>query len=285
MPELPEVETVRLSLMPHIIGKKIIRVDIRHKKTVSKTSDFSNKLAGLTFKDIDRIGKLLIFSFEETDLCLCGHLKMTGQFMWQSETAKAGGGHSLTKRDFYLPHKHTRVIFRLSDGSALYFNDLRLFGYLDLVKPDDLAKIKSGYGIEPGQPNFRLETFKNLFIKRKTNLKALLLNQNLIAGLGNIYCDEVCFASGISPRRQTDKITAKEQKKLFESCKKIIKKAIKYGGTTFRDYNDANGNKGNFIDHLRVYGRGGKPCLKCGAAIKKIRWAGRGTHFCPKCQR
>lgn len=212
---------------------------------------------------------------------------MTGQFLFQDNEKTIGGGHSLTPGTLpELPHKHTHVIFNFTNNTHLFFNDMRQFGYLDLVTPKQLETIiERSYGIEPLTDEFTLENFKKIFIGRKTNLKALLLNQKLIAGLGNIYVDEICYACQIRPDRLASKITTKEQEKLFQATQDIIKKAIDCGGTTFQYYTDARGVHGNFKDHLQVFGKKGEPCPNTGYLIEKTRVAGRGTHFSPQWQK
>jgi formamidopyrimidine-DNA glycosylase len=187
MPELPEVETVRRSLEPHIVGKTIKYVEILHPKLSRDTPTIAKDLIGLTFAPTDRIGKLLIFPFSNDERNLLIHLKMTGQLLYQDSlvygaglpaeaSAKAGGGHTLSESDLTLPNRHTRAVMTLDNQSTLFFNDMRLFGYVKLVSPDQLQTIKGKYGIEPGQPNYILENFIAIFKKRTTTIKALLLN-------------------------------------------------------------------------------------------------------------
>ncbi len=286
MPELPEVESVRLSLLPHILDKRITEVEVRHVKTVRSDHRLVEFLTGKKITGIRRYGKLLVFDLNNSEYVLCVHLKMTGQFMYEGKNTKVGGGHSLSKNHAEDPHKHTRVVIRFSDLSTLYFNDLRLFGYFKLVETDQMKPIIEGYGIEPGTASFTWAAFKKIFEKRNTNLKALLLNQAVIAGLGNIYVDEVCFDAGVKPQRNVKKLTEEETKKLFKACERIIADAIKSGGTTFQYYNDANGKQGSYRQKLKVFGRQGQQCLRCKKGIiKKVKWAGRGTHFCPNCQK
>ncbi len=285
MPELPEVETVRRSLKPHIVGKRIESVEVFHPKTVRFTPDFVQKLQNQTFGPIRRRAKLLMFSFEKMEEVMCAHLKMTGQFFYQKESFMDGGGHSLTDSSLFLPHKHTRVIFSLDDGSKLYFNDMRLFGYLKLVDRSELERVEAGYGIEPLTEGWNWDSFDRVFHNRKTNVKALLLNQSLVAGLGNIYVDEVCHLAGVRPNRLASSLSVEEKKKLFEGCEEILDRAVKLGGTTFQYYRDADGQRGKFSDELKVFAREGELCLRCSKEmISKIRVAGRGTHFCKTCQ-
>ena len=291
MPELPEVETIRRDLST-LLGKKIIALEILTPKTASHSAAFFKKtLVNQKLIRIDRRGKLLILVMQNGFFLLV-HLKMTGQLIFQSKTKKIVGGHSLVEGSYEksvggeLPNKHTRAIFYFSGGGVLFFNDLRKFGYLKLVKKDELDEIlKKNYGPEPLTKSFSLENVKNILKNKKTNIKATLLNQKLIAGLGNIYVDEVLFASKIIPIRVTSYLKLLEVERLVKETNKIIKKAVEYRGTTFSNYVDSNGKKGNFSKFLKVYGRGGKACLNCGNIISKIKLVGRGTHYCSNCQK
>lgn len=286
MPELPEVESVRKSLLPFLADKEISHIEIRKNKIV-RAEHFESILKGAIFADPQRRAKLLIFPFKNREEIMIGHLKMTGQFLYQDDKNTVGGGHSLTPGNLpSLPHKHTHVIFHFTDQTHLFFNDMRQFGYLDLVTPTQLATIiERSYGIEPLTDEFTLENFKKIFIGRKTNIKALLLNQKLIAGLGNIYVDEICYACQIRPDRLANKVSINEQKMLFQATQDIIKKAIDCGGTTFQYYTDARGVHGNFKDHLQVFGKTGLPCPNTSCPIEKSRVAGRGTHWSPNWQK
>jgi formamidopyrimidine-DNA glycosylase len=291
MPEMPEVETIRRDLSA-LLGKKITALKILSPKSASHSAAFFEKsLLGNKLIKVDRRGKLLILSISN-GLFLLIHLKMTGQLIYQSKNLKVVGGHSLSSGSYEksvggkLPNKHTRAIFNFSSGGVLYFNDLRKFGYLKLVKKDELEKIlKNNYGPEPLSSEFTAEKLKKIFKTRKTNIKAVLLNQKLISGLGNIYVDEALFAAKIRPTRPANKIKPKEIERLVKETNKLIKFAIKHRGTTFSNYVDSKGKKGNFSQFLKVYGRGKEKCLVCGNPIIKIKIAGRGTHYCQNCQK
>jgi formamidopyrimidine-DNA glycosylase len=193
MPELPEVETIRKDLLENIKSNKIKDIFISPKAKINKTKKFfSNFLINKKVKNIDRIGKLIIFDFNEKYFLLI-HLKMTGQLIFKNNKKIIGGGHSEKKIDFDLPNSSTRIIITFGNNSKLFFNDTRRFGYFKLVDKKELEKEKSKFGLEPLQANFIYKDFKKLFENKKTNLKAFLLNQKNIAGLGNIYTDEVCF--------------------------------------------------------------------------------------------
>lgn len=286
MPELPEVETIRQDLRRKILHKKITDVQILHTKVVGgKPALVSKHLIGKNFSEIGRVGKLLIGELSNDHAYLLIHLKMTGQLVYRIGDKIFAGGHSLNKMQTELPDKHTQVIITFADDSKLFFNDQRRFGYVRIVRPDELESIKAAYGLEPLTPAWTFEAFQKQVQGRKTLLKAFLLNQSLIAGIGNIYADEIAYDAKISPTRRLNKLTHQELKKIFVSSEKILTKAITFRGTTFNNYVDSDGNTGNFTSHLKVYERAGEHCKRClRATIKKIRVAGRGTYFCPTCQ-
>jgi len=286
MPELPEVETIRKDLSRLIVNKKIVSIEINLKRIIKpNTKVFSGTLKNNKFAQIERIGKLLIFKLADHKKYLLVHLKMTGQLIYQKNKKIIPGGHSDKSSIENLPNKFTRVIFNFFDGGKLFFNDARTFGYLKIVGKEELEIIKNKFGIEPMTENFKLEDFEKIIKSRKTNIKAVLLNQQLISGIGNIYADEILFLAKVKPDRVASKLTKKEIKNIFEATGKIIRNAIKYRGTTFNDYLDANGNKGNFVKFLKVYQKEGERCLVCSSLIKKTKVAGRGTRYCPHCQK
>jgi formamidopyrimidine-DNA glycosylase len=182
--------------------------------------------------------------------------------------------------------RFTRVIFTFTDGSKLFFNDLRKFGWIKIVSETDLPKIFSGTGVEPLSKDFTLKKFKEILTRYpKRKIKSLLLDQTLIAGLGNIYVDESCFLAGILPTRIVRSLTSNKIKKLHQSIIAVLKLAISKKGTSARDYVRANGQPGSFVPYLNVYGRAKEKCKICGTKISKIKLNGRGTHFCAHCQK
>ena len=287
MPELPEVETVRLQLKHKVIDKTIDTVEVFHQKTIAHDKTFGTKLKGATIDDIVRVGKLLIFSFKnEPNRFLLAHLKMTGQFFFvDKKGGVVGGGHSMTAADRILPGRHTRVAFHFTDDSTLYFNDMRLFGYTKLANAKEVAEARTGFGPEPIDPDFDGDWFQKILRTRKTSVKAALLNQSFIAGLGNIYVDEALWRAKVKPMRRADILTKKEALEIATHAGEVMNESIKVGGTTFQHFVDADGNKGNFTNHLQVFGKQKTPCPRCDAIILKTKTAGRGTHYCPKCQK
>jgi formamidopyrimidine-DNA glycosylase len=287
MPELPEVETVRLQLLHKVRSKTIASAEIYHPKTSGFDNTLPTRLAGRTIEHIDRVGKLLIVSFvDEADLFLLAHLKMTGQFFYRDATGVSGGGHSMTAADTHgLPNKHTRTALYFTDHSSLFFNDMRLFGYTKLADAKTVTVARAGFGPEPIDPEFDLDWFASTLKRRKTPVKAALLDQSFVAGLGNIYVDEALWRAQVRPTRRADRITKKEAVILGQAAGDVMRESIAVGGTTFQHFVDTSGENGNFTDYLKVFGKQNKPCERCGTIIKKIRCAGRGTHFCPGCQR
>ncbi len=287
MPELPEVETVRLQLLYKVLNKPIAKVKVFNPKTVANNAKFPSILKGKSFAHVDRIGKLLIFSFAgEQSLFLLTHLKMTGQFFYQDKGAIQGGGHTMSESDLRnLPNKHTRVAIYFADDSALFFNDMRKFGYMHLADAEAVARAKSRFGQELIDPNFDNESFFNAIQKRKTPIKATLLDQTFVAGLGNIYVDEALFIAKVRPDRITNLVTKKEALAIAKASNAVMSKSIEVGGTTFQSFADTNGHIGNYKSFLKVFGKQNTPCAKCKTMIVKTRVAGRGTHFCPTCQK
>ncbi len=286
MPELPEVETVRLQLLHKIKNKTITDVVVLQQKSVANNPAFASKLKQKTITDIDRTGKLLIISFHgENDLFLLAHLKMTGQFFFVGgDGAVIGGGHEVTAADYHLPHRHTRIVFHFSDQSTLFFNDMRLFGYVKIATAQEVAKVRAKFGPEPIADAFDCTWFANILKAKHRTIKALLLDQSFIAGLVNIYVDYALWRAHIRPTRKSDKITRQEAAALGAAARNVLRESIAVGGTTFQHFKDTGGKNGNFTDYLKVFGQHGKTCTRCGAIIKKIRCAGRGTHYCPSCQ-
>ncbi|MCX6797988.1 MAG: bifunctional DNA-formamidopyrimidine glycosylase/DNA-(apurinic or apyrimidinic site) lyase [Candidatus Falkowbacteria bacterium] len=300
MPELPEVETIRRDLEVKIVGHRIKDLKILSVKTVALApAVFYKNLIGQRISKVLRRAKLLIIRLEPSNKYLLVHLKMTGQLIYKVKNKLIVGGHSSgnyrsggrnvdaddSKNLNDLPNKHTRVIFTFTNSSQLFFNDLRKFGYLKLVTELELEGIvRNSYGIEPLTKEFSLINFSQALKGKKTNIKAALLNQKNIAGLGNIYVDESLFAARINPKRRADSLKPGELKVLWLAITKIIKRAVEYRGTTFNNYVDSAGRQGNFFKLLKIYGRGGEKCPRCHNPIKKIKLAGRGTHYCPVCQ-
>lgn len=285
MPELPEVETIKNDLRRKIIGKKITEVEARSGKTIrGEKKKFIGILRGNRFGGIERIGKLLIFALGDGKNFLLVHLKMTGQLVFISGKEIIAGGHSFSAR-FPLPNKYSRVIFGFEKGEKLFFNDMRRFGYMEIVGKNGLEMVKNKYGIEPLSKEFKPEKLKEIFKNRRAPVKAALMNQKLIAGIGNIYADEILFAARVMPDRKAASLKDGEVKDIFSASRNILKKAVKRRGTTVSDYVDTSGGQGGFSKFLKVYGRRGEKCYRCARTVKSMKIAGRSANFCDKCQK
>ncbi len=288
MPELPEVETIKRDLQDKIVGQVVSRIDIRDPKL--GTGDNFACLKGKTLKSLDRKSKILIFDFDDHNSLMI-HLKMTGQLVYSNSEELLAGGHSLDQSDLKkgiggeLPNKHTRAIICFESGDNLFFNDLRRFGYMKLLGPEEKKGKLEALGPEPLSKDFDPDSFRKILKKRKVAIKKLLLDQKVVSGLGNIYVDEVLFEARISPERLSCKISTQEAERLWSAIRKVLELGLRHRGTTFNNYVDGSGKKGNFSKFLKVYGREGESCPGCGGVVKKINLAGRGTHFCPACQK
>ena len=273
MPELPEVETVRRSLEYVLIGKQIQDIKILYPRIIRRPEDveeFKFLLIGQKIESIGRRGKYLLFHLNE--YTLISHLRMEGKYMFTT--------NPLDPID-----KHTHIIFSFTDGTELRYRDVRKFGTMDVVakyKETEIEAIQK-LGQEPIDPHFDEELFRRAIQKRTAPIKQLLLNQEIVSGLGNIYVDDSLALSKIHPLRPGNSLTDEEISQLILAMRQVLEKAIEKGGSTIRSFETFYG-RGSMQDHLIVYGRTGKPCYVCGRLIEKIRVAGRGTHYCPHCQ-
>lgn len=283
MPELPEVETIKLQLEKILKNKTITSVTLNLPKQVKGDKNiFLKYVIGAKIKKITRRAKMLIMELDNK-YYLIFHLKMTGQLVYQNKQGKKiGGGHPLKEID--LPHKHSHIILNFTGQAQLFFNDIRQFGWLKLVDKKELEKILADFGPEPLAKDFNFKRFLEIFSHKKKAIKPLLMEQNLLAGVGNIYAIEACYCAGILPTRPANKIKQEEYKKLYQCLRKILQLAIKKNGTSSANYVDAFGNQGQMNRYLQVYGQAGEKCIKCKSIIKNIKQSGRTTSYCSKCQ-
>lgn len=286
MPELPEVETIVRDLALNLSGLKIKSSRLLYDKAINlDLKDWRKRLLGQKIIKVWRRGKQIILSLDSGDFLVI-HLKMTGQLIWQKNHKLIVGGHPIIGAGQTLPNKFSRVIFSFNDGSQLFFNDVRKFGWLKLLTADELAKKFTNLGIEPLSRGFDGQKLKTVLKnKAKSKIKLALLDQSRVVGIGNIYADEALWLSRLKPDRRVSDLKDREWQSLAVAIKKILRLSIKYRGTSFSDYRDASGAKGNFISHLKVYGRAGQSCYNCQGIIKKFKLGGRGTHWCERCQR
>lgn len=286
MPELPEVETVRAGLSRLILGKVVKRVDSDNPKSFpNSNTEVSEFLLGASVADVRRRAKVLMIDLS-TGYTLVIHLKMTGQLVYVGKE-RFGAGHPSDSLIDSLPDKSTRVQFEFNDGTHLYFNDQRKFGWVKLIPtlevPNMSFMIK--VGPEPLEPDFSLADFTKRFERRqRTNIKAAILDQTVIAGIGNIYADESLWSARIHPQRLVSSISPAEFSELYKDVRYVMNLSIEKGGSTNRNYVNAEGKKGSYMDFARVFRREGQACPRCGTEIIKLRVAGRGTHICPQCQ-
>ncbi|CAK8053560.1 bifunctional DNA-formamidopyrimidine glycosylase/DNA-(apurinic or apyrimidinic site) lyase [Eupransor demetentiae] len=271
MPELPEVETVRRGLNIQVKGATIQEVEVPYPKVVqSSLQDFKKDLIGATITEVDRRGKYLLFQFSNNKT-MVSHLRMEGQYSVEPLGAE--------------PHKHTEVIFKLTDERQLMYNDTRRFGRMTLADSDEIIQevpTLAELGPEPTEEDLHLGYMVKIFGKSHRQIKPFLLDQSKIAGLGNIYVDEVLWQTKIHPETLTDQLTRKQLEELRENIIAEIKKAIANHGTTVHSFSNVFGKVGEFQNQLDVYGRAGKPCRRCGETLIKMKVAQRGTTICPR---
>ncbi|MDO3408872.1 DNA-formamidopyrimidine glycosylase [Saccharibacillus sp. CPCC 101409] len=274
MPELPEVETVKRTLNKLVAGKTIERVTVSLPRIVRRPDDpalFAALLEGHTISSIERSGKFLRFNLD--GWVIVSHLRMEGRYgVYDSDDPV---------------EKHTHVIFHFTDGTELRYRDVRQFGTMDLLPSGEefagapLHKL----GLEPLAESFTPEALGGKLAGKKTRLKTVLLNQEVVAGIGNIYVDETLFRAGLHPERAAGGLTEDELRRLHRCIVDILTEAVAAGGSSVKSYVNGQGESGSFQDQHRIYGRKGQPCHNCGMPIERIVVGGRGTHYCPQCQK
>lgn len=306
MPELPEVENLRMGLEKAILGQKVLKVEVRKPKLVSgngtlrkasnkKVQDFELGIKGEKFIAVERRAKNLIFKLSQ-DKIIIAHLKMTGQFVYKPKVGnkKVVGGHPIEISEKTLPNKHSHIIFTLQNG-MLYYNDTRMFGYV-LYYPSAEAFEKENhfekYGKEPLDKTFTTKYFTEALKNKKGHakgragkIKTILLNQDIVTGVGNIYADESLFESGILPTRSASSLNKSEIEKLHTAIIRIMKRATKVGGSSVATYRLLDNSQGNYAREHKVYGKAGQNCTKCNKPLLKILIQTRTTVFCPNCQK
>lgn len=288
MPELPEVETIRRGLgkiLPAKIVESAYQIE-SPKSFPNPASEVRKFLIGSEIIAVRRRAKVLMIDLS-SKYSLVIHLKMTGQLIYIGKE-RWGGGHPTDSFVGELPDRSTRVVIKFTDDSVLYFNDQRKFGWVRLMPTiliPDLDFMKK-VGPEPLEDEFTANDFiKRIRRRQNTTIKAAILDQTILAGVGNIYADESLWGAKIHPATRVRDVSDAKLKALLREIKYVMQLAIDNGGSTYSNYVNASGEKGNYlVDFARVFRREGQVCLKCGTEIKKIRVASRGTHFCPKCQ-
>lgn len=271
LPELPEVETVRRGLNRLVKGKVIEKVKVTYASMIKTgVAAFCQDLIGQEILDVDRRGKYLLIYL--TDHVLISHLRMEGKYNFFPDQVPA--------------KKHFHAFFTFSDGSTLVYQDVRKFGTMELLGKADVEAyfISRKIGSEPTEEDFDLEEFAKKLAKSRKPIKSHLLDQSLVAGLGNIYVDEVLFRAQVHPAQTSNHLSAEQVADLRQATIAVLQLGIEKGGSTIRTYKNALGMDGTMQDYLQVYGKTGQACPRCQTEIVKIQLGGRGTHFCPKCQ-
>jgi len=288
VPELPEVETVKRGLNKLIIGRKITSVKSDNPKSFPNSQvDVRSFIINAKITCVRRRAKVLLIDLS-TNYTLVIHLKMTGQLVFVTKANRFGAGHPNDSLIGLLPDKSTRVTFDFGDGSYLFFNDQRKFGWVRLVPTPEVPNIDfmKKVGPEPLDDDFTALQFAERFKRRsRTTIKAAILDQTVIAGVGNIYADESLWGAKIHPAKIVGDLSFSKFKHLFNEVRYVMNLSIEKGGSTNRNYVNAEGKKGSYMDFARVFRQEGLPCPRCGTEIIKIKVASRGTHICPKCQR
>ena len=272
MPELPEVETVRRTLENFILNKKIEDIKILYPKIIDDDQEeFVQTLKNKTFTEIDRVGKYLIFKLE--DVAFISHLRMEGKYFFKKI------GDSIDK--------HEHVIFELDNNTELRYRDTRKFGKMYLIKKEDIDKIGPlvELGLEPWDNKLTSRYLLDKYKNKRLPIKTVLLDQSIIVGIGNIYADEILFLCKINPLKKCNLITEEEANNIIKYTRSVLEEAIKMGGTTIRTYSSVDGVHGLFQKELLVHGKDKDTCPECNTKIEKIRVGGRGTYYCPNCQK
>ena len=273
MPELPEVETVKESLKLRLNKKKITKARVFWDNIIAypNKDEFIKEITEQTINDVKRRGKFIIFDLD--DFYLLSHLRMEGKYFFK------------TKNDEINKHEH--VIFDLDDGTELRYMDTRKFGKMYLIKKEDIDKIGPlvKLGLEPWDDNLTSEYLLDKYKKKKLPIKTVLLDQSIITGIGNIYADEILFLSKINPLKKACLLSDEELSNIIKYTRQILSEAIKKGGSTIRSYTSVNGVHGLFQQELLVHTKENTPCKNCGTTILKIKVNGRGTYYCPNCQK
>ncbi len=273
MPELPEVETMRRGLEPWMTGRRLARVEVLDERLVRPypPRDVERRMSGHEVDSLDRRGKYLLIRFADVDLVAIHHLRMTGSFSSPNQPEPS--------------HPRLRYWMDGLDGAIVY-NDPRRFGTLELFTSAEASDyLNARLGPEPLDPAWSAADLHAALRRRSAPLKAVLLDQKVVAGLGNIYVDEACFLAGLRPDMPADRVTRPAAARLHDAIQSRLHEAIDVGGSTLRDYRGVEGEVGGMRERFVAYGRAGLPCVACGTTMRGTRIAGRGTSFCPRCQR
>ncbi|HUC95190.1 MAG TPA: bifunctional DNA-formamidopyrimidine glycosylase/DNA-(apurinic or apyrimidinic site) lyase [Candidatus Saccharimonadales bacterium] len=288
MPELPEVETMRLQLKKYLVGHKIVSVEVKNRKTFQGDE---TKIIDAKIIDTRRFGKVSVIDLAN-DYSILTHVKLTGQYIYRGPNLKNPSRLS-SKVTGGVPGPHTLVIFDLDRGGKLYYNDVRRFGWIRIEKTEDVAKEKFIVKLGPEPPvtdtftgkNLNIDLFSQILSKSGRPIKIVLMDQTKMGGVGNIYANDALWLARINPKRKANTLTEKEQKNLYDAVITVLKAGLKYGGASELAFVTPDGTEGEYQNHTLVYGHEGEPCENCHkSVIKKFFLGGRGTYFCPVCQ-
>lgn len=284
MPELPEVETVKRGLQRLLPGREVAVVDYDFARSFPNAeTDVARFLVGAQVVTVERRAKVLLIELSSKH-SLVIHLKMTGQLVFRGHGERFGAGHPNNSLVGELPDKSTRVTLTFTDGSRLFFNDQRKFGWMRLLPTAEVPQLDffKKVGPEPLAADFTWQDFRGRLLRRPgTSIKAALLDQSVIAGVGNIYADESLWGAKIHPEALVRDLSAPKIHALYDALTAVLRVSIEKGGSTDKNYVDAEGRRGSYLSFANVFRREGQPCPRCGATIIKLRVAGRGTHICP----
>lgn len=276
MPELPEVETIRLGLKKYLTGHLIKSIKVLLKKQLDGEP---KDIVGAKIIDVKRFGKGLIINLAN-NYSLAIHVKMTGQLIYRDDNI------TNNNKDVFVPNKFTHIIFSLDKNAKLYYNDVRQFGWIKILPTDQVLNLPFFKKLGPEFiKNLNLKIFNNILLKHKTSIKILIMDQNKMTGLGNIYANDSLYLAKINPKAPANSLSKSEGTNLFNSIENVLKKGIKEGGSSEVNFVNAEGLKGNYQNYTLIYGKNGHKCKICNSIILKITLGGRGTYYCPICQK
>jgi formamidopyrimidine-DNA glycosylase len=282
MPELPEVETIRRQLNEVLVGKKIAKVTVLREKSFGGEA---KELVGWVVERIERKAKVIEIYFKGKQKMMIVHLKMTGQLVFVDKGKRVVGGHPTADWVKELPSKHTRVEIDFTDGAKLFFNDMRVFGWMRVIEKQKYEKEIRKTVPDVTEKEFSLEYLTKVLEKSAKAVKLVLMDQEKIGGVGNIYANDALYLAKVMPNRKASSLSHQEVVNLLASIREVIHNGIKYGGASAANYVDTHGLGGTYQKHFLVYKKDGQVCKKCGGKFEKMKIGGRGTFFCANCQK
>lgn len=280
MPELPEVETIARRLSEVLCNKHISQVSILRDKSFQGEA---NSIIGSSIESISRKAKIIQIHLSN-ELSLLIHLKMTGQLLYVENGTRVGGGHPSVDWVMELPTKHTRVIIQFKEGGTLFFNDMRVFGWIKVADKDAVTSEMSGYAPDIIDSEITPSYFKEIFARRSQPIKLVLMDNTVVAGIGNIYANDALHLAKVSPMRPAKSLALDEIERIYQASIFVITKGIELGGATIDNYRNVDGLAGGYQDIVRVYQREGEECAECGTVIIRTKQGGRSTFYCTTCQ-